>query len=394
MLVGCFLMLQPLATDFYLASLPGLTRTFAASIATVQLTLSVFILAFGTMQLVIGPLSDRIGRQPVILGGLALYLLASVACALAPSIELLIAARALQAVGCCAAVVVARAIVADVFDPLHGAKVMAQASTLLAIGPLLGPILGSWLEVRYGFRATFAVVALFAAVLLAATARKLTETNEGRDPLATRPRSLVRTYARVLRSPHFLSYTLVGAASYAGLFAFISGSSFVLIRVVGVATENYGYCFSFGVLGYMGGTIACRRLLAARGMVRTLKFSSAVSAAAGLAMAGLAAAGVVHWAAIVLPQFVYMFAHGMNFPCAQAGAVTAFPRQAGAAAGVLGFLTMAAAATVGWWIGASNDGTVIPLTFTIAAAALIVLGAAWGWVARLVPAATRHQRLP
>src|SRR5512137_1831271 len=164
-LIGCFLMLQPLATDFYLASLPGLTRTFAAQIATVQLTLSVFILTFGTMQLVIGPLSDRIGRQPVILGGLALYLLASFACALAPSIELLIAARALQAVGCCAAVVVARAIVADVFDPLHGAKVMAQASTLLAIGPLLGPILGSWLEVRYGFRATFAVVALFAAVL-------------------------------------------------------------------------------------------------------------------------------------------------------------------------------------------------------------------------------------
>src|SRR5512137_3121089 len=111
-LVGCFLMLQPLATDFYLASLPGLTRTFAASIPTVQLTLSVFILAFGTMQLVIGPLSDRIGRRPVILGGLALYLLASFACALAPSIELLIAARALQAVGCCAAVVVARAIVA------------------------------------------------------------------------------------------------------------------------------------------------------------------------------------------------------------------------------------------------------------------------------------------
>src|SRR5512140_1778393 len=126
-LIACFLMLQPLATDFYLASLPGLTQSFATSIATVQLTLSVFILTFGTMQLVIGPLSDRIGRQPVILGGLALYLLATVGCALAPSIELLIAARLLQAIGCCAAVVVARAIVSDVFDPLHGARVMAQA---------------------------------------------------------------------------------------------------------------------------------------------------------------------------------------------------------------------------------------------------------------------------
>ena len=156
-LVGCFLMLQPMSTDFYLASLPGLTQTFAASVATVQLTLSVFIIAFGMMQLVIGPLSDRLGRYPVTIAGIALYAAASVACALAPSIEWLILARFFQAIGCCTAVVVARAVVRDVFDPLAGAKVLAQASTLLAIGPLFGPILGSFLEVRFGFRAIFAV---------------------------------------------------------------------------------------------------------------------------------------------------------------------------------------------------------------------------------------------
>ena len=388
-LIGCFLMLQPLSTDFYLASLPGLARTFAASVATIQLTLSVFIIAFGTMQLVIGPLSDRHGRYPVTIAGIALYAAASIACAAAPSIETLIVARFFQAIGCCTVVVVARAVIRDMFDPLTGAKVMAQASTLLAIGPLFGPILGSFLEVRFGFRATFVVLTVFSGALLVATLAWLPETNPHPDATATRPGALLRNYARVLRSPHFLSYALVGAASYGGLFAFISGSPFVLIGVLGVPTAWFGFCFAFCVVGYLLGTIACRHLLARRGIVRTLKLSACVSAAGGMAMAALAVVGLQHWAAILLPQFVFMFAHGINFPCAQTGAVAPFPRQAGAAAGVLGFLTMALAALVGRWIGASNDGTVYPLAFTIATAGLGVLATVWGWVVRLPGAATR-----
>ena len=387
MLVACFLMLQPMSTDFYLASLPGLTRTFAASIATVQLTLSVFVIAFGVVQLAIGPLSDRLGRYPVTLFGIGLYVAASIACALAPSIDLLVLARFFQAIGCCTAVVVARAIIRDVFDPLAGAKVMAQASTLLAIGPLFGPILGSFLEVRFGFRAIFAALAIFSGALLVATLAKLPETNPHPDATATRPRALFRNYALVLRSPQFLSYALVGAASYAGLFAFISGSPFVLIGVLGVPTAYFGFCFAFCVVGYLLGTIACRRLLARRGIARTLEVGGAISAIGGIAMALLAVAGLKHWAAILVPQFVFMFAHGINFPCAQAGAVAPFPRQAGAAAGVLGFLTMTLAALVGWWIGASNNGTVFPLVLTVAAAGSVVFAAVRGWVVRLPGAA-------
>ena len=325
-LIGCFLMLQPLSTDLYLASLPGLTRTFATSVATVQLTLSVFVITFGVMQLVIGPLSDRFGRYPVTIAGIAVYFAASIACALAPSIEVLIFARLAQAVGCCSVVVVARAIIRDLFDPLAGARVMARASTLLAIGPLLGPILGSFLEVRFGFRASFTVLAVFAGALFVAAFLRLGETNPRRDAAATGPRALLRNYAQVLRSHHFLSYALVGAASYGGLFAFISGSSFVLIDVLGVPTAWFGYAFAFCAAGYFAGTLACHRLLARYGIVRTLMISACVSAAGGLAMATLAVAGVAHWAAILLPQFVCMLAHGVNFPCAQAGAVAPFPR--------------------------------------------------------------------
>jgi len=381
-LVGCFLMLQPLSTDMYLASLPGLTQTFSASVATVQLTLSVFVLGFGVMQLFSGPLSDRVGRYPVTIAGTAVYAAASVACALAPSIEWLIAARLVQAIGCCTVVVVARAIIRDLFEPLAGARVMAQASTLMALAPLAGPILGSYLEVRYGFRASFAVLAAFGGALLVATFLKLGETNPHTDSAATRPGTLLRSYAQVLRSHDFLSYALVGAASYAGLFAFISGSSFVLIEVLGVPTAHFGYGFAFCVSGYLAGTIACHRLLARYGIVRALQIGACGSAAGGLAMAALAVAGIQHWAAILLPQWVFMFAHGINFPCAQAGAVAPFPRQAGAAAGALGFLTMALAALVGWWMGLSSNGTVFPLALTVATSGMAVFAAGWGYVGR------------
>ncbi len=371
-LIGFYLMLQPLATDFYLASLPGLARTFDTTAAQAQLTLSIFVLAFGLMQLVAGPLSDRYGRRPVLLVGVALYALASIACALAPSIAVLIAARFVQAVGCCAAVVVARAIVRDVFDPRAGAHAVAQASSILALGPLFGPILGSLLEVRFGYRAAFVVIAMIALALLWATASRLPETNRQLDRHATRARSLAANYGAVLRSAGFRAHTLVGAATYGGLFAFISGSPFVMTQLMGVPIAWFGFGWAFCVSGYLLGTIACRRLLARRSVAQTLQAGAALALAAAAAMTALAAAGVHHWAALLIPQFAYFAAHGINFPCAQAGSVAPFERRAGAAAGLFGFLLMMAAALIGFWIGVSWNGTVYPLVLTVAAAALVV----------------------
>lgn len=384
-LIGCLLMLQAVSTDVYLASLPGLTRTFAVSIATVQLTLSVWVAAFGLMQLLAGPMSDRYGRRPVLTGGLALYAAASVGCALAPTIELLIAARLFQAVGCCAAVVVARAIVRDVYDTRAGAHALAQASTVLAIGPIFGPVLGSFLEVRFGHRATFVALTLFAAALLATTFAKLAETNRHLDPDATRPRALAANYRRVLRSPEFRAYTLVACASYGGLFAFISGSSFVLIRVLGVPTAYFGFGFAFCVCGYLVGTLACRYLLSRMSIQRTLRTGAALALGGGVTMAALAGAGVHHWAAVLGPAFVVFLAHGVNFPCGQAGSAAPFARLAGAAAGLFGFLVMAVASMTGAWIGATHNGTVYPLVLTMAAHAAILFATVFGWVARLDP---------
>ena len=382
-LVACFLMLQPLSTDLYLASLPSLGAVFGAPAATVQLTLSMFVIAFGGAQLVIGPLSDRYGRRLVVIGGLSLYVLASVLCALAPSIELLIAARFVQALGCCSAIIIARAIVRDAYAPEDAPKVVARASTWLSIAPITGPILGSYLQVTFGWRAAFVALSLLSAAVLAAVILRLPETNQHKNPHATELAGLAANWRLVLGSREFWAYALPGALSYGSIFAFISGSSPVLIGILQVPVAWFGYCFAFGVSGYMGGTILCRRLLSAFGPAITLRIGSTMSLAAGALFLAAVGFGHAHWALVTMAIFLTMLAHGVNFPVSQSGSVTPFPKQAGTAAGLMGALYMSVAFAVGTAVGASYNGTVYPL-----AVIACTLGAAIFVSVRLVAAGT------
>jgi MFS transporter, DHA1 family, multidrug resistance protein len=362
LLIIGFLMLQPLSTDLYLASLPSLGQVFQVPVATVQLTLTMFVIAFGGAQLVIGPLSDRFGRRPVLLGGLTLYVAASLMCALSPTIWLLVVARFLQALGCCSAIIIARAIVRDAYPPEDSPRVVAGAATWLSLAPILGPILGSYLQKGFGWQAAFYALSLISALLLAAAALRLPETNEHKDPRATELAGLVANWRIVLGARVFWAHALPGALSYGSIFAFISGSSMVLIKVLQVPTELFGYCFAFAVSGYMTGTIVCRKLLPRFGPDTTLRIGSTVSFGAGALFLAAVALGLLHWATVVAAMFLTMFAHGINFPVSQSGSVTPFPKQAGTAAGLMGALYMAVAFTVGSVVGATFNGSLLPLS--------------------------------
>jgi MFS transporter, DHA1 family, multidrug resistance protein len=361
LLVIGFLMLQPLSTDLYLASLPSLGSVFNAPSSTVQLTLSMFVIAFGSAQLIIGPLSDRFGRRPVVIAGLSLYVLASLLCAASPSIELLIGARFLQALGCCSAIIIARAIVRDAYQPEESVRVVARASTWLSIAPLTGPILGSYLQVAFGWRAAFVALSILSAMLLATVILRLPETNAHKNPRATEWAGLSANYRLVLGSREFWAYALPGALSYGSIFAFISGSSPVLIGVLQVPTAWFGFCFAFGVSGYMSGTILCRRLLPRFGQATTLRIGTTLSLTAGALFLAGVGIGLAHWALVTVAMFMTMFAHGVNFPVSQSGSVNPFPQQAGTAAGLMGALYMSVAFCVGSAVGATANGTVYPL---------------------------------
>jgi len=381
LLIASAFSLQPLSTDLYLPSLPHLSRYFGVPAGAVQITLTLFVFGFGLAQLAVGPLSDRYGRRPVALGGYALYLAASLLCALAPTLFVLSCGRLLQAIGCCSVVVAARALVRDRFEPARGAQLLARSSSLLAFAPLLGPIVGGYTEVWLGWRAAFALLTLIALGFGYYALRSWTESNPQPDPHAMRPRRLLAAYREVARHPEFRAYALPSALTYSAIFVFIAGSAFAFIDVLGVATERYGLYFAGGVTGYLLGTLLCRRLLRRIDLPQLLAGGGALTALGGVGLWIAVAENAVTPAVLLAAQFVVMFAHGINQPCAQAGAIGPFKARAGAAAGLLGCLSMALALTVGSLLGVLHDGTLHPLATMVAVLGLGCL-LAGQWPAR------------
>ncbi len=363
--------LGPISTDLYLPSVPAIGRSLRADVAATQLTLSVFLVAFALAQIPVGPLSDRFGRRPILLAGLAVYAIASFACAFAPTIETLIAARAVQAIGACAGVVLGRAIVRDIYGRDRAARMLAYIGSAMALAPMIGPILGGIVESSFGWRWNFAILLGFGVATLALTWVGLGETNVHTDRTALDPRRIAANFRSLLGHRAYLGYSLTVAFSYAGLFSFISGSSFVLIDGLGVPSQHFGFFFAAIVVGYFTGTQIAGRLTMRLGIERMVWIGGFVSLAGGLSMMLLARwAGSGPWAplAIVAPMVGYMVGTGIVMPNAQAGGLGPFPRMAGAASALMGFLQMAIAASFGIAFGQLHDGTAMPMAALIAAA--------------------------
>jgi MFS transporter, DHA1 family, multidrug resistance protein len=366
------LALPPISTDLYLPSLPSLSHHFTASTATVTWTLSALVGTFGVMQLFAGPVADRFGRRPVVLVGLAVYSIASIVAMFVPAIEWLVLCRMAQGFGVACAFVVGRSLIRDLFEPEDGARVMARGFMWMSFVPLLGPGLGGLLDTHMGWQAPFAALAMFSGALLLVCVIRLPETNLHKNTCATQLVPLVSNYCTMASHPVFMRYTAATASSYAGLFAFISGSSFVFIQVYGLSRQWYGVAFGFAVLGYLMGTMLCRRWLPRVGLARTLVRGGIISVSSGAMMVLLVWLWPAHYAAMLLPQFGYMLAHGVVQPAGQAGCIGPFPTMAGAASALNGFTQMLVAVGVGTWIGASFNNSPFPLALTICTSSLCV----------------------
>lgn len=365
--------LGPISTDLYLPSLPALARSLSSGVEPVQLTLSLFLVGFALAQLFYGPMSDRFGRRPMLLFGLALYVVASIACALATSIAMLIVARVVQAVGACAGPVVCRAVVRDVHG--HGprgregaARILAYMSTAMALAPALGPILGGFLETWFGWRANFVALTVYGAAGLLAALAMLPETNAAPDPHAVRVRRMLATYAGLLTHRAYPGFVLCCAFAYSGIFAFISGSSYVFVDHFGLPPNLYGFCFAAIVVGYMIGTVLAGRLTRRLGVERMVRLGAVTAAAGGAVLVALAFGGIDTIAAVLAPMVLFMAGTGLLLPNAMAGAIGPFPSAAGAASALLGFTQMTVAAAIGVGISLVHDGTPLPMVGAIALA--------------------------
>ncbi len=374
--------LQPVTTDVYLPALPMLTRALAAPVSLAQLTMAALILAFGIAQMVWGPIADRIGRRPVLLTGLALYTAASAGCALAGSIEALVAWRIVQGAAMAAAVVCARAIVRDLYEPTAGAQVMALALTGLGFIALAGPLSGGLLAQAFGWRAPLALVTAVGVCSFGVVALYLPETLAAPNPAATRARVLLDTWRGIARHRVFIAWALLVACTYGGLFTVLASSSFVLMDVLGLSAAAYGGAMAFGSLSYIAGTFACRRLLARRGMVATVQRGALFTLAAGLLAAAMLVLQQASPAWVLVTYGLFAFGHGHHQPCGQAGVVAPFPRSAGAASALAGLLLALVAFGIGRWLGVSLDGTVRPFAHGLVFWSALTCVVAWTLVPR------------
>ena len=377
LILSALLGIQPVTTDLYLPALPALTSGFGASMPQAQLTLSALLLAFGTSQLIWGPLSDRFGRRPILLWGLAAYTLASIGSALAPSMVLLIVWRVIQGAAMGAVVMCARAIVRDLYLPAEGARIMSKGLSGLGVLACLSAPVGGLLAEFFGWRAALAAVAVFGAATLLLVALRFRETLAQKNLEALQPAKLARTWLGIARNPTFLAFSALSAASYGGLFTFLASSSFVFIGVLGLGRAQYGLVMFSMCFFYLLGTFVCRRLLPRFGVRKSIAIAAGFSLSGGTLMGLLSLAGLHNVWAIMLPYYLFMIGHGIHQPCGQSGAVGPFPKSAGTASALHGFLMMVVAFAMGGWLGTHMDGTVRPLTLGIWFWSVLVAASAW-----------------
>ncbi|MEJ1157447.1 multidrug effflux MFS transporter [Prosthecomicrobium sp. N25] len=351
-LLGLLTSLGPMSTDMYLPSLPAIGRVLGADTPAVQLTLSIFLVGFATGQIFYGPVSDRLNRKTVLAAGLLLFIVGSALCAAAWSIETLIAARFIQAIGAAGPVVLARAVVRDLYEGNRAGQELSRMGTIMGIVPAVAPVIGAGLEVAFGWRATFMGAVLFGAAAFVLVMRRLPETLPRRleDPLSIG--NILRGYRGLLAERYFRLHAALVSATYGGLFAFISGSSFVLQEHYGVGTVAYGVAFGSCALAYMGGTVLGRRLVVRIGMRRAIAAGAGLLAAGGVTIALAQVVGPRHALEVVLPMMVYMVGLGVAFPLSQAAALMPYPDRAGSASSLIGFLQMSFGALVGIAVGA------------------------------------------
>ena len=381
-ILSVLLGLQPVTTDLYLPALPGLTQELGATMAQAQLTLTALLLAFGVSQLIWGPLSDRFGRRPVLLMGMAAYVLASLGSAVSTTMDQLILWRVVQGAAMGAGVMCARAIVRDLYTPVQGASVMSKGLSGLGVIACAAAPLGGLLTALFSWHAALLALAVFGAICLGLIALRFEETVPHKNPKALQPATLARTWFGIVRNPTFLAFSVLSVCSYSGLFTFLASSSFVFIRVLGFSTPQYGLVMFANSFIYLLGTFLCRRLLVRFGVRRTVALAGVLTFTGGTLMGILALAGVVSAWAILLPFGLFMLGHGIHQPCGQSGAVGPFPQAAGAASALNGFLMMVSAFATGQWLGTHMDGTANPLIFGIWFWSVLIALSAWTLVQR------------
>jgi len=348
-----------IATDLYLPAIPAMVDAFGANEAQGQLTLSIFMVGMAAGQLLFGPLSDYYGRIPVIAAGTALFVMTSVGCAVANSMEMMWLARLAQGIAAASGPVIARAIVRDSYHGNKAAQVMSMLGAAMAVIPLIAPTIGAWVIVWFHWRATFIALAVFGVLILFGL-RSFKESAPAIGQGSIRLLPVLKLFSACLSNRQFIGFQICGTATYAAILAYLSTVAYFMRDVFALPTAYFGYAFAASVSGFMAGALLCSRLVMHLGMHRVMTLGLTLSLLAAISQRALAPAGLDNAWGLAVSSCLIFFGIGLTSANAAMGAVSLFPRSAGAASAVYGFLHSVIAALVGFLAGIYYDGSLIP----------------------------------
>src|ERR1700747_572266 len=359
--------LGPLSMDMYLPSLPEIGRTLQVPVLQVQLTISSYLFGFAAGQIFYGPISDRFGRRPVLLAALVVYALATIGCAVAQSIHALIALRFLQALGGAGAIVLARAVVRDLYSGVRAGRELSLMGAITGVAPIVAPVIGGGLQTFFGWRALFVLLVICAFVIGATAARVLPETLRERPKTPFSLREMTALYRSVAVHRGFLANLAILTASFVGLFAWISGAPVVMQSAVyGLSPFIFGVTFAIGAGGFVLGTLVAARIVIRFGLDRLIGIGTAAMAAGGLLMALVVALALSHVLWFVGAMTIYLAGFGFAWPSTMSGALTPFPDRAGTASSVMGLVQQSGAAITAAAVGAYLGHSAWPVASVVA----------------------------
>lgn len=363
----------PLAMQMFLPALPAIQKDFGVDAGVAQLVFSLSLLAMAVSTLAYGPLSDRLGRRPVLVGGMLLYLAGSVVCAAAPTIEILIGGRIVQAMGGASGIVLARSVVRDVYGHEGSARMISYLLMAMVTAPMLAPTLGGLLTDLTGWRGIFIVVSVLALGIVLLVNWQTPETHSA-EARAAAGGSLLHGMALLMRTPVFLGYALTSAFSMAIFFAFLGAAPYLMVNSLDGSAGEYGLYFLPAPAAFVLGTFLSTRLVGRYALDRLIL----VGAVLTLLLTALSAVALFSLPLTPLllftPIVVVSVAQGLVIPNAQAGAINVDPRFAGAASGLTGFLQLGVSAVSNQLVGSLNVGTVGTMATVMLVMAAVSLG--------------------
>jgi MFS transporter, DHA1 family, multidrug resistance protein len=363
-LLGALTAFTPVSIDMYLPALPVLGAEFGASPGHVQLSVASFFLGLAIGQAFYGPLSDRFGRTRPLYAGLLLFVLASIGCALAPSVNFLIVVRFFQALGACSGQVIARAVVRDLFEPREAVQMFSLLVLVMGVSPVLAPLVGGQVLQWFPWRTIFWIIATLGAAGLAGSLLRLKETHEGERKMLIFS-NVLRTYGQLLKDRAFLGYVLTGGMAMAGMFAYIVGSPFVFIEHFHVTTEHFGFFFGANALGLVLAAQLNARLVRYYTSDAIIRKVLAIQVISGTLLLAGVWSGFLQLYGVATLLFVYVSSVGCLFPNVTAMAMAPHGARAGSASALIGVIQFTLAAASATLIGAVNSDAVLPVAMLI-----------------------------